>query len=228
VWGYVVIFEAKKCPRANDLGNTALYRISLLVFITEAECISIVKPTRCTIFSEFIEYHFTCFGRTSRPSLGVQGCTHGIRSYRLVELQFRLVPASTQPANPYDIYLMLCVRSWSPDDGREDRPKHVEWFLISNFRRVLYVVCFLLGNSPASEFYMPTFRNTLFHLHMQVGVEWLNFWIVGISIRERVWLENGLSRHPPSNWLKLFSSQTLSRMDTPTVLKFSHYIPTCL
>jgi len=37
-------------------------------------------------------------------------------------------------------------------------------FLISNFRRVLYVVCFLLGNSPASEFYMPTFRNTLFHL----------------------------------------------------------------
>jgi len=34
-------------------------------------------------------------------------------------------------------------------------------FLISNFRRVLYVVCFLLGNSTASEFYMPTFRNTL-------------------------------------------------------------------
>ena len=28
-------------------------------------------------------------------------------------------------------------------------------------RLVLNVVCFLLGNSPASEFYMPTFRNTL-------------------------------------------------------------------
>ena len=38
-------------------------------------------------------------------------------------------------------------------------------FLISNFLRVLNVVCFLLGNSPASECYMPTFRNTLFHLH---------------------------------------------------------------
>jgi len=25
-------------------------------------------------------------------------------------------------------------------------------FLISNFRRVLYVLCFILGNSPASEF----------------------------------------------------------------------------
>jgi len=33
--------------------------------------------------------------------------------------------------------------------------------LISNFRRVLYVACFLLGNSPGPEFYMPTFRNTL-------------------------------------------------------------------
>ena len=48
--------------------------------------------------------------------------------------------------------------------------KH-ELFLISNFRRVLYVVYFLLDNSPAFEFYMPTFRNTLFHLHRQVGVE---------------------------------------------------------
>ena len=33
--------------------------------------------------------------------------------------------------------------------------------LISNFCRVLNVLCFLLGNSSASEFYMPTFRNTL-------------------------------------------------------------------
>jgi hypothetical protein len=30
-----------------------------------------------------------------------------------------------------------------------------------NFRRVLHVVCFLIGNSLASEFYMPTFRNTV-------------------------------------------------------------------
>jgi hypothetical protein len=43
-------------------------------------------------------------------------------------------------------------------------------FLISNFRLLLNVVCFLLGNSPASEVYMLTFRNTLVHLHRQVGV----------------------------------------------------------
>jgi len=44
--------------------------------------------------------------------------------------------------------------------------------LISNFRRILNVVCFLLGNSPASEFYMPTFRTLcLFHLHRQAGMK---------------------------------------------------------
>jgi len=32
-------------------------------------------------------------------------------------------------------------------------------------------ICFLLGNSPASEFYMPTFRNTLFHLHRRVDMK---------------------------------------------------------
>jgi hypothetical protein len=37
--------------------------------------------------------------------------------------------------------------------------------------KVYDVVCFLLGNSPASEFCMPTFRNTLSHLHRQVGTK---------------------------------------------------------
>jgi len=54
-----------------------------------------------------------------------------------------------------------------------DFPNNTVLFLISNFRHVLNVVCFLLGNSPASEFYMPTFRNTLFHLHMQVDMKYI-------------------------------------------------------
>ena len=32
-----------------------------------------------------------------------------------------------------------------------------------------FVVCFLFGDSPASEFYVPAFRNILSHLHRQVG-----------------------------------------------------------
>jgi len=35
-------------------------------------------------------------------------------------------------------------------------------FLISNFRRVLNVLCFLLRDSPAFEIYMSTFRNTVY------------------------------------------------------------------
>ena len=34
-------------------------------------------------------------------------------------------------------------------------------FLISYFRRVVKVVFFLLGDSPASDIYVPKFRNTL-------------------------------------------------------------------
>jgi len=34
-------------------------------------------------------------------------------------------------------------------------------FLFSSFRRVLNVMFSFLGNSPASEFYLPTFRNSL-------------------------------------------------------------------
>jgi len=38
-------------------------------------------------FFEFIEYHSTCFGRSFRPSSGVQDCTYSVRcmSYRLVD-----------------------------------------------------------------------------------------------------------------------------------------------
>ena len=36
-------------------------------------------------------------------------------------------------------------------------------------RKLQVVVCFLLSNSGASEFYMPTFRNTLFHLHRRIS-----------------------------------------------------------
>jgi hypothetical protein len=43
---------------------------------------------------------------------------------------------------------------------------------VDNFRKAYYiVVCFLLGNSPASEFYMPTFRNTVFCLHRPMKTE---------------------------------------------------------
>jgi hypothetical protein len=40
----------------------------------------------------------------------------------------------------YDIYLILCVQFWTPDDGRKDRPKHVEWYSINS--KIVHLVGF--------------------------------------------------------------------------------------
>jgi hypothetical protein len=54
----------------------------------------------------------------------------------------------------------------------------------------LNVVCFILGNCPASEFCTPTLRNTLlFHLHRQVG---MNFRRRGITQKKAYNIQNGV------------------------------------
>jgi len=116
--------------------------------------ISIVKPNRCTIF-EFIEYHSTCFGLSFRPSSGVQDCTHSIKyeymSYRLVDCLLAgtrwncsSVSFPLASSQLYDIYsyLMLCVLSWTPDDGRKDLPKYVEWYSI--YSKIVHLVGFTI------------------------------------------------------------------------------------
>jgi hypothetical protein len=60
--------------------------------------------------------------RTVSPSI--------IRSLRLYiqhhTIQVMWLLASKQPHNLCDIYLMLYVQSYTPDDGWKDRPKYVE------------------------------------------------------------------------------------------------------
>jgi len=99
----------------------------------EEGLISIAKPTRCTFFRVFfnITLHFS-----DGPSIHYQEfktvhtasgiCHIGSLTSSGHEMELHLVPASMQSTNLYDIHLMLYVLSWSPDDGRRDRPKHVE------------------------------------------------------------------------------------------------------
>jgi len=61
----------------------------------------------------------------------------------------------------------------TPRNYPEENLQTVHNFLISNFRRIPYVVSFLLGNSPASEFYMPTFRNTVCSIF--IGRQFYNY-----------------------------------------------------
>ena len=62
-----------------------------------------------------------------------------------MELQFRLVPASKQPQNLYDLYLMLYVQTQTLDDGRKDRPKHVQRYSkINKFEKLVHLVGFTI------------------------------------------------------------------------------------
>jgi hypothetical protein len=55
--------------------------------------------------------------------------------------------------------ISMCSSKYNPNFHKSIN--ETELFLISNFHHVLNVVCFLLGDSLASEVYMPTFWNTV-------------------------------------------------------------------
>ena len=37
---------------------------------------------------------------------------------------------------------MLYVQSWTPDDGRKDRPKHVEWYSVNS--KIVHLIGFTI------------------------------------------------------------------------------------
>ena len=112
---------------------------------------SVVKPNRCTIF-EFTEYQSTCFGRSFRPSSGVLDSTNsiGYMSYWLVDCLLagtrRKCSSISCPLASSQLtsmtYTMLCVLSRTPDDGREDSPKHVEWCSVNS--KIVRLVGFII------------------------------------------------------------------------------------
>jgi len=66
-----------------------------------------------------------------------------------------------------------------------------------NLTRVTGILCFLLGNSSRRlNFICRCFETfCLFHLHRQVGVEWLVLRNVEVFRREKFWLQNSLSQY---------------------------------
>ena len=82
--------------------------------------ISIVKPTRCTSVSNLFY-----FGITLHVSDGHSIRHQDFTTVHTATKQILLLLASKQTA--VSVWL-LYVQSWNPDDGRKDRPKHVELF----------------------------------------------------------------------------------------------------
>jgi len=88
-----------------------------------------------------LEWHSTCFGRSFRPSSGVQDCTY---SNRQLSKRYCWLLASRQQYL-FDKCLLLYVQSWTPDDGRNDRPKHVECHSkINTFENLVHLVGFTI------------------------------------------------------------------------------------
>ena len=64
----------------------------------------------------------TFFGRSLRPPSAVHDCTYSCQTDTAVCL------LTSRQQYLFDICLLLYVQSWTPDDGRKHRPKHVELF----------------------------------------------------------------------------------------------------
>jgi hypothetical protein len=52
--------------------------------------------------------------------------------------------------DPYDTYLLLCVQCWTPDDGRRNCPKHVEFYSKNKFEKIVRLVGFIIRISNFS------------------------------------------------------------------------------
>ena len=116
--------------------------------------IRITKPTRCTNFSNlFLEWNSACFGQSGCPSSGIQHCTRSDRymSYRFcwlfasgIRISSILIPLASSRQNLYDIYLLLRVQCWTPDDGQTDCPKHAVFHPKSKFEKSVHLVGFVI------------------------------------------------------------------------------------
>jgi len=113
--------------------------------------ISIVKPTRCTIFRVYwislymFRTVFSSIIRSSRLYIQLQVYVIQV-SWLLASGHEMWVPSrcplASSQQNLFDIYLMLYVQSWTPDDGRKDRPKYVEWYSINS--KIVHFVGFTI------------------------------------------------------------------------------------
>ena len=105
----------------------------------------IVQPTRCTCYLKLfiLVKRSTCFGRSFRPLSGARNCAYsnGICQTDAAATccyrgwnGTRSISSPIAAAAVWHIPL-LYARFWAPDDGRKDRPKHVERFTrINNLR----------------------------------------------------------------------------------------------
>ena len=132
IWGHFENLSRKFTFHHNRTKITGtLHKIQYTFFIISRSFWTFIGPCIVIYFYSktnqmhqcikfILEWHSTCFGRSFRPSSGLQDCTY---SNRHLSNKYCCLLASQQTAVSC---LLLYVQSWTPDDGRKDRPKHVE------------------------------------------------------------------------------------------------------
>jgi len=95
-----------------------------------------------------------------------------IRSSRLYIQQpnrYCFLLVSKQTADLFDIRLLLYVQSWTPDDGRKDRPKHVQCHSkINKFETSVHLVGFTIELYYDARPYERQIKMNLKKLHSDI------------------------------------------------------------
>ena len=118
--------------------------VSLLLFnATANHPVLIIKPTRCTNFSNlhvFLEWNSTRFEQFCRSSSGVFHCKHSnVMSDKYAD--------SSQAARKTVWHIpLLCVQWKTPVDGQRNCPKYVGFHSKKKFKKLIYLVAFIIRN----------------------------------------------------------------------------------
>jgi hypothetical protein len=131
----------------------------------------IVEPTRYTCYHKLfiLVKHSTCFGRSFRPSSGVQNCVYSnglcqtaadTCCYRRWDrTQFRLIPEQVTSMT----YTIACVQWKTPDDGQRNCPKHVGFHSKNKFEKLVHLVGFIARNvTQCTVTWKSNLKNLLF------------------------------------------------------------------
>ena len=109
------------------------------------ECViynSVIKPTRCTNFSDlFLKWNSTFFGQFFCPSSGVFHCTHinGI-------CHTGLLTACERNQNGTPFHPDPARKLSAPDDGQRNCPKNVEFHFKNKFGKLVHLIDFVIRN----------------------------------------------------------------------------------
>jgi len=114
----------------------------------------IIKPTRCTSFSNlFLEWNSTCCGQFLCPSSGVFHCTHssdichtGLLTACKQDQDGASWSCLQAASKPVWHISLLCVRWKTPDDGQRNCLKHVEFYSKNKFEKLVHLVGFIIRN----------------------------------------------------------------------------------